>query len=226
MKIKWGALVVDGRGKLGGHVASKNRGGAFLRTKVTPTNPSSLAQSGVRAVFGFITTAWSLLTQEQRTTFNNAVEDFTTTDIFGDIKKPSGKNLHQKLNQNLILAGLNPLEVAPVKLAFPDFVSSGVLFDIQDGIIDINNLVNAGSTMIVLSSTGPLTQGTINARNRFRNILSLPATDGTFGATANAAYEARFGATEPGANIQFGIQMVLPSGQKSVMQILKATILD
>ena len=30
MKMKWGALVVDGRGKIGGQVASKNRAGAYL----------------------------------------------------------------------------------------------------------------------------------------------------------------------------------------------------
>jgi len=28
MKIKWGALVTDGRGKIGGQVASKNRSSA------------------------------------------------------------------------------------------------------------------------------------------------------------------------------------------------------
>ena len=39
MKIKFGSEVVDGRGKIGGHVYSKNKGGAYKRTKVTPSNP-------------------------------------------------------------------------------------------------------------------------------------------------------------------------------------------
>lgn len=224
MKIKWGALVVDGRGKLGGHVASKNRGGAFLRTKVTPTNPSSLAQTAVRTIFGVITTAWSLLTQAQRATFNNAVEDFSTTDIFGDIKKPSGKNLHQKLNQNLILAGLPELEEAPAKLAFPQFVAQSVLFDVNVPSVEILGIEDAGSTVLVISSTGPLTAGTKNAKNRFRNIASIPADNAGFASAIGSAYVGRFGDASSGQNIQFGVQMLLPSGQKSVMQILTASL--
>lgn len=65
MKLKFGAIVVDGRGKIGGHVASKNGAGAYLRTKVTPTNPQTARQSFVRALFAAITAAWSGLTASQ-----------------------------------------------------------------------------------------------------------------------------------------------------------------
>jgi hypothetical protein len=47
MKMKFGAIVTEGRGKIGGHVASKNKSGAYLRTKVTPVNRQSVAQSNV-----------------------------------------------------------------------------------------------------------------------------------------------------------------------------------
>jgi len=40
MKTLFGAIVVDGRGKLGGHVASKNRHGSYFRTKVSPSQTS------------------------------------------------------------------------------------------------------------------------------------------------------------------------------------------
>jgi hypothetical protein len=49
MKVLFGAIVVDGRGKIGGHVMSKNRAGAFMRTKVTPINRKSSFQTGVRS---------------------------------------------------------------------------------------------------------------------------------------------------------------------------------
>lgn len=93
MKIKFGALVTDGRGKLGGHVASKNRSGNYLRTKVTPSNPQTAAQQATRAVLGSLSTAWSGLTLAQRNSFNSAVGDWSGTNIFGDIKNPTGKNL-------------------------------------------------------------------------------------------------------------------------------------
>jgi len=51
MKTLFGAIVVDGRGKLGGHVASKNRHGSYFRTKVSPSQPASQYSANVRAAY-------------------------------------------------------------------------------------------------------------------------------------------------------------------------------
>ena len=48
MRIQWGSLVVDGTGKLGGHVAAKNKGSNYLRTKMKPTNPRTNSQVAQR----------------------------------------------------------------------------------------------------------------------------------------------------------------------------------
>lgn len=98
MKIKFGSFITEGRGKIGGHVASRNRAGAYLRTKVSPINRNTLAQQLVRAVFASISRAWSSLSQAQRDAWNAAVTNWKQTDIFGDVKTLSGFNLHQKLN--------------------------------------------------------------------------------------------------------------------------------
>jgi len=58
MKTLFGAIVVDGRGKLGGHVASKNRHGSYFRTKVSPSQPASQYSANVRARFTTISQAW------------------------------------------------------------------------------------------------------------------------------------------------------------------------
>ena len=55
-KIKFGMMMTDARGKLGGQVFSKNKGGAYVRTKVTPSNPQTIAQTTRRALFAAI---WS-----------------------------------------------------------------------------------------------------------------------------------------------------------------------
>lgn len=226
MKIKWGALVVDGRGKLGGHVASKNRGGNFLRTKVTPSNPSTLAQTLVRTIFAIISTAWSTLTGAQRASWNNAVEDFSTTDIFGDIKKPSGKNLHQKLNQNLLLVGGSVLNTAPAKLAFPADVVTAADFDTSISELELTGASSVASVKIVYSATGVLTDGTSNAKNKFRNFFNATSNAGNIRTAAYTAYVEKFGVPTPGQNVQIGVQYVLASGQKSPMQILNALIVD
>lgn len=117
MKISWGAMVTDGRGKLGGHVASKNRAGAYFRTKVTPVNPSTVAQVGARSRFAALSSAWRGLTQTQRDSWISAVGDYAKTDIFGDLKNPSGSNLYQRLNNNLLVIGESALDTCPAVAA-------------------------------------------------------------------------------------------------------------
>jgi len=123
MKIKFGALVVAGRGKIGGHVASRNRAGAYLRTKVTPVNPASVYQVGVRNRLAGISTDWRGLTAAQRIAWNAAVSDYAKTDIFGDIRNPSGFNLHQKLNNNLVNVAQAQIAAPPLPLAVDAFTS-------------------------------------------------------------------------------------------------------
>ena len=114
MKTKFGAIIVDGRGKIGGHVASKNRAGSYLRTKVTPVNLQSVAQTGVRNVFTGFAQGWRGLTEDQRAAWNAATSDYGRTDVFGDLKIPTGFNLYQRLNNNLQQIGVAALTLPPL----------------------------------------------------------------------------------------------------------------
>lgn len=124
MKMKFGAIVTDGRGKIGGHVASKNRSCAYLRTKVTPVNRNSAAQILVRNRFATLSQGWRGLTEAQVAAWNAAVSGFATTNIFGDLRNPSGINLYQSLNNVLLSIGSpalvtppSPAEVASISIA-------------------------------------------------------------------------------------------------------------
>ena len=77
MKLKFGAIVTDGRGKIGGHVMSKNRGGAYMRTKVTPSNPRSTAQTTVRSHLTTLSQGWRGLSATAIAAWNSAVSSFT-----------------------------------------------------------------------------------------------------------------------------------------------------
>ena len=113
MRVKYGSIVTDGSGKLGGHVASKGRSGSVIRTKVTGTNPQTPTQNSTRALLGSLAAGWSSLTDAQRQSFDNAVDKFKSTDIFGDVHNPSGYNLYIKLNFNAISAGFALMSSAP-----------------------------------------------------------------------------------------------------------------
>ena len=87
-RIKFGMMMTDARGKLGGQVFSKNRSGAYVRTKVTPSNPRSMAQMSSRSILGSLSVMWNSLTLEKVSAWNAATADWQKTDIFGDLKKP------------------------------------------------------------------------------------------------------------------------------------------
>lgn len=105
MKAKFGAIITDGRGKIGGHVASKNKAGAYLRTKVTPVNRSTVAQSNIRSRLATVAQSFRGLTTAQVKAWNNAAPDFKQSNIFGDSVQLSGSQLHQRLCNNLLTIG-------------------------------------------------------------------------------------------------------------------------
>lgn len=123
MKIKLGSNIADARGKLNGHVFSKNRYGNYVRNKVTPVNPQSAAQMTIRNRLAGLSSAWAALTAAQRTAWNAAVSAFAKTNIFGDLINPTGFQLHQTLNNNLLICGEAALTAPPAPAAVDAFTS-------------------------------------------------------------------------------------------------------
>lgn len=222
-KIKFGMMMTDARGKLGGQVFSKNRGGAYVRTKVTPTNPQSVNQSVVRQLFGTIAQAWSALSNAVRAEWNTAVEAWKTTDIFGDLRTPSGKALHQRLNQQAQVAGYGLITNPPAKLEMVSGVVTAGQLAIGIAEISLTGAYAGADARVMLYATPQLSQGTKFVKDKLRNIYNVVANTYA-GADAYDAYQTRFGAPTVGDNIYIGIVYVLPSGQASPMQVVKATV--
>lgn len=193
MKIKWGALVTDGRNKIGGHVASKNRAGAYLRTKVTPMNPNTSYQAGVRNRLSTISAGWSALGAALILAWNSAVELFKTTDIFGDIKSPTGFNLYQRLNNNLIRIGIAPITTPPTPVALPVIIT-GVLSAVAGGAIKVTFTSDPDitATEIEVAATPAISAGKSFVKSEFRRIGLMPAIV-AHEAVLTTLYNAKFG---------------------------------
>lgn len=223
-KIKFGMMMTDARGKLGGQVFSKNRSGAYIRTKVTPVNPQTASQSRVRSMLALLSSNWNTLTAENRNSWNSAVEAWQTTDIFGDIKKPSGKNLFVKLNINLTNSQQSPVLVAPEKIALPTLSHASASFTVATDTLVVGNLPQSAIGNYVIEATPPLNAGVSFAKNRFRQIGAFPLASG-MQIDVTSAYVAKFGALVGGENVQFRVKFIGENGQASPAIILKmATI--
>lgn len=223
MKAKFGAIVVDGSGKIGGHVFSKNRGGAYMRTKVTPSNPNTTAQQGARALLGSLSTGWAGLTEAQRASWNGAVANYASTDIFGDIKNPSGINLYVKLNANLSNSNQTLLTVAPAKVEVPFAQITSVTMDISDSTATVARATaDMDSSIVRIQATPAVSDGISNVKSRLRTITSIETV-----ADSNAIYTAyflKFGIPAAGSSIYFSFAPITATGQIGVAQIVKATV--
>lgn len=192
VKFSWG--IAEMRNKLEGSVFSRNRGGAYIRNKVTPLNPQTSFQTGVRNFFGAISQGWRSLTASQRLAWNQAVSNFIGTDIFGDAKELSGSQLHQKLNLNLKNISEAVITAPPVPGDINSFTSMTVTADTTAGTMNVAfaPAIDAGDK-VLLYATAPLSPGISFVKNRFRIITVLDNADVTpFDAAAD--YIVKFGA--------------------------------
>lgn len=201
--MKFGAIVVDGRGKIGGHVASKNRGGAYLRTKVTPVNAQTSFQNGVRNLFTSLSQAWRGLAEESRLAWNAAVADYQRTNIFGDTHSPTGFNLFQRLNNNLNNIGEDQIDVPPLPSAVGEVVATALTVEPEGGSMSLAlaGAVPAG-TAVKVFATAPVSAGKSFVKSEYRQI-SVLAPAATTPVNILAAYTAKFGSTGIGGQKVF-----------------------
>lgn len=222
-KIKFGMMMTDARGKLGGQVFSKNRGGSYIRTKVTPSNPQTQAQAQVRSNLATLSTGWNGLTADQIAQWNGSVDDWTSTDVFGDIKKPTGKNLYVKLNVNLLNSGQPTVANPPAKIDLPALVDIDADVTTATNTLEIAGLPVFADGVYQIEACAPVPRGVNFVKNKFRVIsYETQATAGIV--DVSASYIAKFGLVANAENIFFRIRAIGENGQAGVPLVIKATI--
>ena len=201
-KILMTAIVADIRNKLNGSVFSKNRYGAYVRTKVTPVNPQTTAQQNVRSRLATNAQAWRGLTEAQRQSWIDAAALFPFTDIFGNSKILSGSTLYVKLNNNLAGIGEAALALAPAPVAIPQLEIFGITATagVQSLSMPFLPTPVPADYVIVIQSTGNVTPGKSFVKNLFRTILPISAA-ATSPQNLLAAFTAKHGPVVVGQKI-------------------------
>ena len=209
-RIKFGMMMTDARGKLGGHVFTKAKSGATIRTKVTPLNPKTSAQSEARSALGANSQAWRILSETQRLAWNSAAQEISKTNAFGDTYFPSGKNYFTAVNNNLRNVGGAVLENPPALVEMPGLTSVEVDFDLKAEQLDIapNFVGNSIGVVLVCNATSGQSAGRYNFSGKYRkfSVFSLAGTP------ANTAlfdlYVSKFGVPSAGHKVSFEFYLV------------------
>ena len=133
--VKMGALAQDVRGSLNGSTFSRNRGGAYVRSKVSPVQPVSPYSSNVRAVFKAGSQTWATgLTQTQRAGWIAFAATHPFVNVFGDAITLSGIAMYQAVNQRLVLAGEAAILDAPSSFVVADLGAITTVHTVAAGI--------------------------------------------------------------------------------------------
>lgn len=228
MKTKFGAIITDGRNKVGGHVLSKNRSGSYMRTKVTPVNRQSDAQTTVRARLASLSAAFRGLGASSVALWNNAVSMYKTTDIFGDIHNPTGLTLYQRLNNNLAKIGVVAISTPPNPIAVTIFTSGSIVVDNSSNSVTLTYAPAVPSSpleKIYVSATPAVSPGRSFVKSDFRYIGTYAAAD-ISPLDISANYIAKFGHVgAAGQKVFVKVQHISgTTGQASIPQVYECVI--
>lgn len=196
-RIKLAHIAADIRGKVGGTVFSKGTYGAYIRTKVTPVNVRSNAQVAVRQSLTAISQAWKSLAAGEIIAWNNAVQNFKGTNIFGDVKVLTGFNLYGRLNRNLDQISQAQITAPPVPAAVPAFTTASLVADTTAGTLTLTYTPAIPANVSVIVKATPYQSAGKNfVKSEYRQVVVL-LTANASPANLAAAYIARFGALPP-----------------------------
>lgn len=199
-KINFGTIVNDARGKIDGIVFSRSRAGAYVRGKVSPSQPQTNLQSSRRTFLTQATREWSAsLTAAQRGAWDQLAKFTPVKDRFGHTILLTGHQLYVKLNATLLYyAGISE-EEPPASLSVPAILSLAVTADASShtlGIAFTPTPVPADTTFAVFA-TPQLPPGRSSVASRY-SILGQVLEAGTSPAAMGTAYEAKFGVLQVG----------------------------
>lgn len=228
MKVIYGNAVQDARGKNNGNVYSKNRYGAYIRTKVTPVNRRTSFQTAVRAAFSAFSTAWSAtLTEAERQAFSAFAALHAFTNIFGEKRFLDGKAMYIKLNGALSNAGLAAVTDPPAD------ITTGTT-----GALTLTATVAAGGALTLTTNEADIPVGAkiniystalqSNGKNFIKSELRFISSVASGASPYNikAAWVSKFGAfpTVAGGKIFVAVQIVTTEGWLSVPSSVAAFV--
>ena len=188
-------------GKLGLTVTYPGRNGLIRRTKVTPANPRTSAQTAVRSDLASQASAYRQMTDAQILAWRAAAAKIKSTPTLGQSGPLTGLQLFTKINCALLAIG-QPAVIAPPPA--PVLIAPPV-----DGLQVTNT---AGTIAVKLHTTGapeantmllgaaPVSAGVFRCPQcKLLGTLGAPAADGYVDITS--AYTASFGAPAVGQRV-------------------------
>lgn len=185
-KVVFSDLIVEMRGKTGGAVYSKNKGGAYRKRRTVPSNPQTAAQIAVRSKISTLSQAWKSLTSEQQAAWQAATPQFQYINNLGQLQSYTAQALFMALNSSIRAA--NPsaslLTSPPTPASITNVVPSAIAVTSDAGAISLVEVtyaptVPSGHAVIVQATRGLSPGVTRPSQSDFRQIHVIAAANGS-----------------------------------------------
>jgi hypothetical protein len=211
-----GLLSSAASGKLGGIVASHNRGGTYFRHHAIPVQPRTPAQTAVRNQLQGLSSAFKALSPAQVSGWNALALTVTLKSKLGTTYNPTGQQLFVSCNKHLAAIAITTiLTNAPTIPSIPGFTSFTVANSSAYGYVSAITATYApalsASFGIELRASSALSAGrTFVSKSQFRTLAGYnPAT----GLTTDllTPFVARFGVLPAAGTIAYEIRYIDPA---------------
>lgn len=143
MKILFGSIVVDARGRLNGHVLKKTAFGHSISKLALPRNDKVWQTNKALQLNTQVFRAWGLLDNNAKNVFTTFAANNLLTNKFGQKVNIGGRNMFTKLTHSLSFPELVIPKIEDLSNAVPFIQVSKVDFDDEAGdlIINVSDIV-------------------------------------------------------------------------------------
>jgi hypothetical protein len=203
--IKLAAHLEKIAGKVGTGVYATNRGGPYLREKVTPANPNTSYQQTARGYLSTASAAWKTRTDGERLSWEVLAVQLKAMNRVGIEYTRSGFSAYVQCYCNALITGGTPLTTAPALLFGATLTSMSAT--VTAGVVTAvfaPSPVPTGNKMVA-RATSAVSQGRNFVKNFYRKIKVIAAAQTTPQALATE-WNARFGAG-PATGERVGIEL-------------------
>lgn len=170
--IRFGPMVADARGSVGGTVFARNSAGAYTRNRTKPIYPGSDSQNARTAQMSQVVQTWQTdLSVAQRDAWSAKAPTNGLTNRIGDRMTGSGFNLYARASLLLLISqqGLVTAPPTPLTIEAPVF-TIGWTDGIGIQITDVHGWEGSGTDYVIIQDAHLLRQSVNFFKGPFTNL--------------------------------------------------------
>lgn len=208
-KFTPGPAVASVSGSVGGTTFSRNRSGQYMRRRAIPSNPATIYQDQIRALFATQSQRWADLSADERAAWVNYARQTPVLNTLGESFTRSGHQAFVALNSRLTLVGSAAIDTPPIVSAPDALTLYTQTYDIGAGTFAATftpTPLGANRRLFILAAVIN-SAGITYVKNRLRYIGVSAANQAT-GYDAQTQLEARLGALTVGQTVHFRLHVL------------------